>query len=143
MKIQIINGPNLNLLGRREPELYGHENFTTYMERLRMEYPNVNLSYFQSNSEGDLVTQVQVAGFDADYIIMNPAGYSHTSIALADAIAMVPAPVIEVHITNVHAREEYRQTLITGSKSLGVISGMGLDGYSLAIAACLRRGKRK
>lgn len=142
MKIQIINGPNLNLLGRREPEIYGHENFITFLERLRMEFPQVNLSYFQSNSEGELITQVQMAGYDADYIILNAAGYSHTSIALADAISMVPAPVVEVHISNVYAREEFRKELITATKCMACITGFGLDGYALAISACLRKGKR-
>ncbi|TNE27215.1 MAG: 3-dehydroquinate dehydratase [Bacteroidetes bacterium] len=141
MKIQIINGPNLNLLGCREPEIYGNENFITYLERLRMEFPKVDLSYFQSNSEGELVTQIQMAGFDADYIILNAAGYSHTSIALADAISLVPAPVIEVHISNVFAREEFRKNLMTATKCMASITGFGLDGYALAISACLRKGK--
>lgn len=142
MKIQIINGPNLNLLGQREPEVYGHENFTTYLERLRMEYPNVEISYFQSNSEGELITQIQRAGFEVDFIILNAAGYSHTSIAIADAIATVSAPVMEVHISNVFAREAYRQNMVTASKCVGTISGFGLDGYSLAVLACLRKSKR-
>ncbi len=141
MKIQIINGPNLNLLGRREPEIYGNENFVTYFERLKMRYSNVELSYFQSNSEGDLVTQVQRAGFDCDYIIINPAGYSHTSIALRDAITMVPAPVLEVHISNIHAREEFRQISLTAQAAAGCITGFGLNGYSMAIDFAL--GARK
>ncbi len=141
MKIQIINGPNLNLLGRREPAIYGNENFITYFERLKMNYPNIDLSYFQSNGEGELVTQVQRAGFECDYIIFNPAGYSHTSVALRDAIAMVPALVIEVHISNIHAREEFRQTSLTAQTSTGCITGFGLDGYSMAIDFALSNGK--
>lgn len=143
MKIQIINGPNLNLLGRREPEIYGHESFATFFERLKKEYPEVELSYYQSNHEGDLISQIQSAGFSCDYIIMNAGGYSHTSIALADAVAMIPAEVLEVHISNIHAREEFRQISLTATYSVGVITGLGLDGYSLAVAACLRRKKTR
>ncbi|NVK29102.1 MAG: 3-dehydroquinate dehydratase [Flavobacteriia bacterium] len=142
MKIQIINGPNLNLLGRREPEIYGNESFVTFFERLRMRYPDVDLSYFQSNSEGELVSQIQRAGFESDFIILNGAGYTHTSIAMADAIALIPAPVIEVHISNIYAREEFRQHSLTAINCLGVITGLGLEGYSLAIDYCLRSNKR-
>lgn len=141
MKIQIINGPNLNLLGRREPEIYGHESFMTYFERLRMEFGDrAELSYFQSNGEGELISQIQAAGFDCEYLIVNLGGYSHTSIALADAIAMVPAKVIEVHISHVFAREDYRHVMITASRADGCITGFGLSSYALAIEACLREG---
>lgn len=141
MKIQIINGPNLNLLGRREPEIYGNESFTTFFERLRMRFPNVDLSYFQSNSEGELISQIQRAGYDCDFIIMNAAGYSHTSIAIADAIGMVPAPTVEVHISNIYAREEYRHHSITATKALACLSGFGLEGYAMAIEYCLSTKK--
>ncbi|KAB2814726.1 type II 3-dehydroquinate dehydratase [Phaeocystidibacter luteus] len=141
MKIQIINGPNLNLLGRREPEIYGNESFVTFFERLRMRYPEVDLSYFQSNSEGELVSQIQRAGFEADFIILNGAGYTHTSVAMADAIALIPAPVVEVHISNIYAREEFRQHSLTAHNCVGVITGLGLEGYSLAIDYCLRSDK--
>lgn len=142
MKIQIINGPNLNLLGRREPEIYGYESFVTFFEHLRKEFPNIELSYFQSNSEGDLISQIQMAGYDNDYLILNGAGYSHTSIGMADAVAFIPAPVIEVHISNIYAREEYRKHSITGEKAKGCIVGLGLDGYRLAVEFCLRDAKK-
>lgn len=107
-----------------------------------MRYPDVDLSYFQSNSEGELVSQIQRAGFESDFIILNGAGYTHTSIAMADAIALIPAPVIEVHISNIYAREEFRQHSLTAINCLGVITGLGLEGYSLAIDYCLRSNKR-
>lgn len=138
MKIQIINGPNLNLLGRREPEIYGHESFETFFERLHQRYSNVELSFFQSNSEGDLVSQIQSAGFDCDFVILNAAAYSHTSVAIADAISMVPAPVIEVHISHIFSREKFRHESITATKAHATLSGFGLEGYAMAIDYCLR-----
>lgn len=141
MKIQIINGPNLNLLGRREPEIYGNESFETYFERLHQRFPNVELSYFQSNAEGELVSQIQRAGFDCDFVILNAAAYSHTSIAIADAISMVPAPVIEVHISNIFSREDYRHHSYTAAKAHATLSGFGLEGYAMAIDYCLNAKK--
>lgn len=141
MKIQIINGPNLNLLGRREPEIYGNESFETYFERLKMRFPDVELSYFQTNSEGDMVSQIQHAGYAYDYIILNAAGYSHTSIAVADAVGMVPADVIEVHISNVFARESFRHQSYTAERSVGVLTGFGLEGYAMAVQFCLASKK--
>jgi len=132
MKIQIINGPNLNLLGTREPEKYGTRSFEDYLEDLRKKMPQVTFSYFQSNIEGELVNIIQRAGKDSDAVIINPGGYSHTSVAVADAIASVSTPVIEVHISNLLSREEFRHTSITGRYCRGSIMGLGLDGYRLA-----------
>jgi 3-dehydroquinate dehydratase-2 len=132
MKIQIINGPNLNLLGTREPEKYGTRSFEDYLEELRKNMPQVIFSYFQSNIEGELVDMIQRAGKDSDAIILNPGGYSHTSVAVADAIASVTTPVIEVHISNLLSREEFRHTSITGRYCRGSVMGLGLDGYRLA-----------
>lgn len=132
MKIQIINGPNLNLLGTREPEKYGSRSFEDYLADLRKNMPQVFFSYSQSNIEGELVNMIQLAGRDSDAIIINPGGYSHTSVAVADAIASVSTPVIEVHISNLLSREEFRHTSITGRYCKGTIMGLGLDGYRLA-----------
>ena len=131
MKILIINGPNLNLLGTREPEVYGNQTFDSYLEVLKRGFPFIEISYFQSNHEGEIIDQLQQKGYDG--IVINPGGFSHTSVAIADAIAAIETSVIEVHISNVYARETYRHQLITGSKCEGVISGLGLDGYRLAI----------
>ena len=138
MNITIINGPNLNLLGTREPSVYGNESFESFFKELQARFDQVHLDYFQSNVEGELVSAIQDADAKADAIIMNPAAYSHTSIAIADAIGAIKTPVVEVHISNVHARESYRQALITGSKSVGVISGLGLEGYALAIEYAIK-----
>lgn len=142
MKITIINGPNLNLLGTREPSVYGSESFESFLNELKARFDQVTFDYVQSNVEGELVTAIQEAGEKSDFIIMNPAAYSHTSIAMADAISAIETPVVEVHISNVHARESYRQELITGSKSVGVISGLGLEGYALAIEYAVEALKR-
>jgi 3-dehydroquinate dehydratase-2 len=131
MKVLIINGPNLNLLGIREPEIYGKQSFTEYLEVLKKGFPFAEIEYFQSNHEGELIDKLHSA--DVDGIVMNPGGYSHTSIVIADAIAAINTPVTEVHISNVHAREDFRKTLITAASCDGVITGMGLDGYRLAI----------
>jgi 3-dehydroquinate dehydratase II len=136
--IQIINGPNLNLLGLREPEKYGTTDFPTFLGELMALYPETEFLYFQSNIEGEIVGAIQTAGFQYDAIIINPAGYSHTSIAIADAIAMVPAPVIEVHITNLLSREEFRHQSLSGRFCKGSIMGFGLDGYRLAVEALNR-----
>jgi 3-dehydroquinate dehydratase II len=137
MKIEIINGPNLNLLGKREPEIYGNEGFDTVMKALQARYPDINLTYSQSNTEGDLVNMVQVAGQGSDGVVINPGGYTHTSVAIADAIAAIGIPVIEVHISNLLSREEFRHTSLTGRYCRGSVMGLGVDGYRLAVEALL------
>lgn len=139
MQIAIINGPNLNLLGTREPEIYGSLTFEQYYETLKAKYPEVSLHYFQSNVEGELINEIQRIGFSFDGIILNPGGYTHTSVALGDCIASVTAPVIEVHISNVHAREEFRKLSHVSAKAKGTIAGLGLKGYSLAVAYFLEK----
>ena len=133
MKIAIINGPNLNLLGKREPAIYGDQSFEKFLEELKRKYPQVTFSYYQSNIEGELVNEIQRAGFEADGIVINPAAYTHTSVAIGDAIAAIKAPVIEVHISNVHAREEFRKLSHVSTKAAGSIIGLGLKGYELAV----------
>jgi 3-dehydroquinate dehydratase-2 len=133
MHIAIINGPNLNLLGTREPEVYGNQTFEQYFDLLRARYPAIEFSYFQSNVEGELINELQRLGFSADGIIINPGGYTHTSVAIGDAIAAITAPVIEVHISNVHAREEFRRLSHVSGKAKGTIAGLGLKGYELAL----------
>ena len=133
MKILIINGPNLNLLGKREPDVYGSVSFDDYFETLKSKYANVSLEYFQSNCEGGLITKIQQAGFSADGIILNAGAYTHTSIAIHDAIKSVPAPVIELHISNVHAREDFRRHSAIAPACKGVICGFGMKGYDIAI----------
>lgn len=133
MNITIINGPNLNLLGRRETHIYGDQSFDKYLQELKSKYPDVTFHYFQSNVEGELINELQRVGFDHDGIIINPGGYTHTSVALGDAIAAIKTPVIEVHISNVHAREEFRKLSHVSGKSVGSIFGLGLKGYELAL----------
>jgi 3-dehydroquinate dehydratase-2 len=133
-RIAIINGPNLNLLGKREPEVYGSVGFDAFMDKLRSAHSDVSFSYFQSNVEGELINYIQQEGFQVDGIILNPGGYTHTSVALGDAIAAVTAPVIEVHISNVYAREEFRKISHVSAKAKGTICGLGLQGYELAVA---------
>lgn len=133
MYIAIINGPNLNLLGKREPEVYGKKSFLIYFEELKEIFPDLTLGYYQSNSEGNLIDRVQQAGYEADGIVLNAGGYTHTSVALADAVAAVPAPVIEVHISNVFAREAFRHHSYLSPQCAGVIVGCGLNGYELAV----------
>lgn len=140
MRIAIINGPNLNLVGRREPGIYGNTSFETYLKELRTRF-EVDIDYFQSNSEGEIVDQVQKSGFDVDGIVLNAGAYTHTSLAIADAIRAIDAPVIEVHISNTAARESYRQHSYIASVCLGTITGFGLDSYELAIRAFLVHGK--
>lgn len=135
MRILIINGPNINLLGKREPSIYGSVSFDDYLEELRRCYPEVQIDYYQSNVEGFLIDKIQEAGFEADGIILNAGAYTHTSIALQDAIRAVPAPVIEVHISNVHTREEFRHKSMISCACRGVICGFGLDSYRLALEA--------
>ncbi|UTW66758.1 type II 3-dehydroquinate dehydratase [bacterium SCSIO 12643] len=132
MKILIINGPNLNKLGTRETDIYGNQNFEHYLEDLKKEFEGVELMYFQSNHEGEIIDQLHDTE-SMDGVVMNPAGFSHTSVAIMDAMAAIDTPVIEVHISNVYAREEFRQKMVTARNSKGVISGLGLDGYRLAI----------
>lgn len=133
MKIAIINGPNLNLLGKREVDIYGGESFETYLDGLRGSYATQEISYFQSNVEGELINEIQRVGFDHDGIIFNPGGYTHTSIAIGDAIAAITTPVIEVHISNIFAREDFRKLSHVSGKARGVISGLGLKSYALAL----------
>ena len=135
MRIQIINGPNINLLGKREPSIYGSVTFEDYLAELRKKYADVQIDYFQSNIEGELIDKIQQAGFDADGIILNAGAYTHASIALQDAIRSVTAPVIEVHISNVHAREAFRHVSMIACACRGVICGFGLNSYRLALEA--------
>ncbi len=133
MKIGIINGPNLNLLGKREPELYGNQSFEEFYQQLKLNFPGHELHYFQSNVEGELINQIQQWGFDFDGIVLNPGGYTHTSVALGDAIAAIETPVVEVHISNTAAREDFRHISHVSAKCAGTIIGLGLMGYELAI----------
>lgn len=137
MKIQIINGPNINLLGKREPTIYGNETFDSCLEALRRKYADVEIEYFQSNVEGFLIDCIQQCGFSVDGIVLNAGAYTHTSVALLDAIRSVPAPVVEVHISNVHAREDFRHTSMIAPACKGTIAGFGLQSYDLAIRALL------
>lgn len=137
MKILIVNGPNLNLLGRREPGIYGSSSFETFLPRLRERYPQVELEYYQSNVEGELINKMQEAGFSVDGIVLNAGAYTHTSIALHDCIRSLTSPVIEVHISNVHQREEFRHHSMISSACRGVICGFGLDSYRLAVEAII------
>ncbi len=133
MKIVIINGPNLNLLGTREPNIYGSQTFEEFYALLQQKFPAVTFQYYQSNKEGEIVDFLQKEGFSSDGIVLNAAGYTHTSVAIRDAIAAITTPVIEVHISNVHAREEFRNTSYISAKCKGTISGLGLKGYELAV----------
>jgi 3-dehydroquinate dehydratase II len=133
MKIAIINGPNLNLLGSREPEIYGHEPFSAVLGSLRKKFPQITLSYYQSNVEGELINKLQEFSADHDGIVLNAGGYTHTSVAIADAISAISKPVIEVHISNIFAREEFRHVSYLGARCAGSISGFGLRSYELAL----------
>ena len=133
MKIIIINGPNLNLLGKREPKVYGNASFEEYFKTLQEKYPNIALNYFQSNIEGELIDKIQEVGFDHDGIILNAAAYTHTSVGIGDAVKAIETPVIEVHISNVHAREEFRHQSYIAPNAKGIIIGLGLKGYELAL----------
>lgn len=140
MKIQIINGPNINLLGKREPSIYGNQTFEDYLAVLRTRYSDVQLDYFQSNIEGELIDKIHEVGFEIDGIVLNAGAYTHTSIALLDAIRAVTSPVVEVHISNVHAREEFRRHSMIAPACIGVVAGFGLHSYRLAIEAlCLKQ----
>ncbi len=139
MRIQIINGPNINLLGKREPSIYGAVTFEDYLAELRKNYPDIQIDYYQSNVEGEMINKIHEVGFDYDGIIMNAGAYTHTSIALQDAIKAVTAPVIEVHISNVHARESFRHVSMIACACKGVICGFGLNSYRLALEALLNK----
>lgn len=136
-KVQIINGPNINLLGKREPSIYGSVSFEAYLAKLKAQYPDVQISYYQSNVEGELINKIHEVGFDVDAIVLNAGAYTHTSIALHDAIRAITAPVVEVHISNIHAREAFRHTSMIAAACKGQICGFGLDSYRLAIEALL------
>ena len=135
MNINIINGPNLNLLGVREPEKYGHSSFDSYLEVLRGQFPEIVLGYFQSNVEGEIINEIQRSGISSEGVILNAGGYTHTSVAIHDAITSIKVPVIEVHITNIHAREEFRHRSLIAGSCRGSIAGFGLDSYRLAVEA--------
>jgi 3-dehydroquinate dehydratase-2 len=137
MKLQIINGPNLNLLGKREPAKYGNVSFEDYLTLLKRAFPDVRIDYFQSNVEGEIINKLHETGFDYDGIILNAGGYTHTSVSIADAVSAVNAPVIEVHITNISAREGFRHNSIVGRYCSGSIIGLGLFGYKLAVLAVI------
>jgi 3-dehydroquinate dehydratase-2 len=139
MKIGIINGPNLNLLGKRETEVYGNKTFEDYLNELKANYPKAEIHYFQSNVEGELINKLHELGFTFDGIIINAGGYTHSSVAIADAIAAIKTPVIEVHISNIFAREDFRHVSYMGAKCVGSISGMGLKGYELALDYFLKK----
>ncbi len=143
MRIIIINGPNLNLLGTREPGIYGREPLSACLEGLRKRYPGVEIEDFQSNVEGELIDRMQAAGFTHDGIVLNAGAYTHTSVALHDCIRSVPAPVVEVHISNVHAREPFRHKSMISAACAGVIAGFGLDSYRLAVEALLEMNGRR
>ena len=137
MKVQIINGPNLNLLGVREPSIYGNTSIEDYVKELKALYTDVTIEYYQSNVEGELINKLHEIGFIYDGIILNAGGYTHTSVALADAIAAIKTPVVEVHISNIYAREEYRHVSLTGKNCQGVLTGFGMNGYRLALESLL------
>lgn len=133
MIISIINGPNLNLLGIREPGIYGSRSFDDFLQQLRTAYPDIQIEYYQSNVEGELINELQRVGFSHAGIILNPGGYTHTSVAIADAVAAIETPVIEVHVSNIYSREDYRRVSYVSPHAIGVISGLGLSGYEQAL----------
>jgi 3-dehydroquinate dehydratase-2 len=137
MKLIIINGPNLNLLGKREPEIYGSKTFEDFYRDLQLKFKNVELSYFQSNTEGEIIDKLHEVGFTYDGIILNAAAYTHTSVGIGDAVKAIETPVVEVHISNIHAREEFRQHSYISPNANGVIFGFGLKGYELGILSFL------
>ncbi len=133
MQILIINGPNLNLLGKREPDIYGNQSFEDYFKQLKLDFPSVELAYFQSNIEGEIINKIHEVGFEYDGIVINGAGFSHTSVAIADAISGVSCPFVEVHISNVYKREQFRHHSHLTKNCEGIISGLGMDGYKYAV----------
>ncbi len=138
MKLIIINGPNLNLLGKREPEVYGSKTFNAYFDELKNKFSNIELEYYQSNIEGEIINKLHEVGFNFDGIILNAAAYTHTSVGIGDAIKGITTPVVEVHISNVHSREDFRHTSYIAGNAKGVISGFGLDSYILAIQSFIK-----
>lgn len=142
MKVIIINGPNLNLLGKREPGIYGNEGFESYLEELKKAFPDADIAYFQSNVEGELVTMLHDYGFSSDGIVLNAGAYTHTSIAIADAISAIKTPVIEVHISNVYGREPFRHKSLISKNCKGIVTGFGLDSYKLALYHFVSKGKK-
>ncbi len=141
-KILILNGPNLNLLGKREPGIYGSQSFEEYFEILKKTFPNVELHYFQSNHEGSLLDKIHEVGFTFDGLVINAGAYTHTSVALADALSAVPMPAVEVHISNIHKRETFRHHSFLTSRCAGIICGLGLTGYELAVRYLLNLNAR-
>ncbi|MDN5350890.1 MAG: 3-dehydroquinate dehydratase [Bacteroidales bacterium] len=142
MHILILNGPNLNLIGKREPDIYGHKTYEQLMTELTAAFPEVQLTYLQSNIEGELITMLQQADESNEAVVFNPGGYSHTSVALADTIKAISIPVVEVHLSNIFARESYRQQSLTGAASAGSISGFGMEGYRLALQFLIRKNQQ-
>lgn len=143
MRIAIINGPNLNLLGKREKDIYGNMPFEDFLAIIKKTFNGTDIHYFQSNVEGEIINELQRVGFDYDGIVLNPAGFTHTSVAIGDAIAAIPAPVVEVHISNVHAREDFRKLSHVSGKAVGSIFGLGLKGYELAIEYLISKKKEQ
>ena len=138
MKILIINGPNLNLLGKREKNIYGNAGFNEFLENLRSQYPDIEIEYFQSNVEGEIINKLHEHGFSADGIILNAGGYTHTSVSIADAVRAIDSPVVEVHISNIFSREDYRHKSYIAPHAKGSISGFGMDSYRLAVESFLK-----
>ena len=141
MKFMVLNGPNLNLLGTREKSIYGETKFEDFFKQLKGDFPEVRFDYFQSNVEGELINKLHEVGFDYEGVVLNAGGYTHTSVALSDAIAAIDAPVVEVHISNVYARESYRHQSLISKNCIGVIAGFGMDSYKLAISYLANRSK--
>lgn len=141
MKIQIINGPNLNLLGKRETSIYGSQSFEDFLEKLKARFPAIELHYYQSNIEGEIINKLHEVGFSFDGIILNAGAYTHTSIAIHDAVGGIKTPVVEVHISNVHAREEFRHKSLITSKCAGMLTGFGMEGYAMALAYLINKDK--
>ena len=141
MKIQIINGPNLNLLGKRETSIYGSQSFEAFLEKLKERFPSVEISYYQSNVEGEIINKLHEVGFAFDGIILNAGAYTHTSVAIHDAIGGITVPVVEVHISNVHAREDYRHKSLITSKCVGMLTGFGMEGYAMAMSFLINKEK--
>ncbi len=142
MKIQIINGPNLNLLGKRETSIYGNQSFEQFLDQLKARFPDVELSYYQSNVEGEIVNKLHEVGFSFGGIVINAGAYTHTSVAIHDAIGGITTPVVEVHISNVYAREEFRHKSLITSKCAGMLTGFGMEGYAMALAFLINREKK-
>ena len=142
MKIVIINGPNLNLLGTREVDIYGNESFESFFEKIKNDFPSIQFEYFQSNIEGEIINAIQQFGFEFNGIVLNPAGYSHTSVAIGDAIAAIKCPVVEVHISNIFARENFRKLSHVTAKAVGCIAGLGLHGYEMAIEYLIKSSNK-